>query len=176
MSESAEWTDDGEAWVVDTGVFVACGREGSQKFEALRRFAVSRELVFVIPQRVYEELGGAPGGSSPEQTPVDSAIGGGWVRVAADLDYTDGTVASVMDTVQSYIASSSNRPEDEIEKADAALAGVAVQLLGRVDVSSVRVVTTDRDAGEGAVTALEAHGFDGQIAYEDGFELVERLS
>lgn len=58
MSESAESTDDGEAWVVDTGVFVACGREGSQKFEALRRFAVSRELVFVIPQRVYEAFGG----------------------------------------------------------------------------------------------------------------------
>jgi hypothetical protein len=157
MSESTEWTDDGEAWIVDTGVFVACGREGSQKFEALRRFAVSRELVFVIPQRVYEELGGAPDGGSPEQTPVDSAVDGGWVRVAADLDYTDGTVASVMDTVRSYIANSSNRPEDEIEKADAALAGVAVQLLGRVYVSSVRVVTTDQDAGEGAVTALEAH-------------------
>lgn len=44
-------------WVVDTGVFVACGRAGNEKYAGLRRFALDREMAFVIPQRVYEEFG-----------------------------------------------------------------------------------------------------------------------
>lgn len=68
-------------------------------------------------------------------------------------------VASAMDDVRTFIARASNRDEDRVEKADTTLAGVAAQLLGQGDMSSVTVVTTDHDAGEGVVKALEAHGF-----------------
>lgn len=176
MPTPPAWSDDGEVWIVDTGVFVACGREGNDKYAALRRLAVSREMRFLVPRRVYDELGGAPDGSTPQDVPIERAVEAGWVRVADEPDYTNGTVASVMDSVRSFVAQSSNRAEDEIEKADTALAGVAVHCLERGGVSSVRVVTTDRDAGEGTVTALSAHGFSDRVVYEDGFELIEAIT
>ncbi len=171
----APWTDAGTAWVVDTGVFVACGRAGNQKYAGLRRFALDREMAFVIPRRVYEELGGVPSGSTPAGVPVAQAIEAGWTRLADELDYTDGTVATVMDTVQSVIAQSSQRPEDDIEKTDAALAGVAVQLLNRPGVSDVCVVTTDHDAREGVTIALNTQGLGGRATTIDGFEFVDGL-
>lgn len=96
--------------------------------------------------------------------------------MAESLEYTDPTVATVMDDVRSYIAHASSRPEDQIEKADTALAGVAVQLLNRDDIQYVYVVTTDTDAGTGVVMAVEANGFPDQIEVIDGFELITELT
>ena len=163
-------------WVADSGVFIACGRQQRNKYTALERFAQRNEITFVIPRRVYEELGGAPDRSTPGQTPINSATGNGWVTVADELDYPNPTVSSVMDDVRSFIARESNRPEDDIEKADAALGGVAAHLLDTGNTSAVCVLTTDHDAGNGVVTAVEANGFEGQITFKDGFELISEIS
>ena len=72
-----------------------------------------------------------------------------------------------MDTVRRYIAHSSNRPEDQIERADTALAGVAVQLLTQETAAYVYLVTTDTDAGNGVVTAIESQGFANQIEFRN---------
>lgn len=164
------------AWVADSGLFVACGRQENSKYVALERFARRHDCTFVIPRRVYEELGGAPDRSTPGVTPINSAIDAGWVTVADEPEYADSTVSRVMDNVRGYIAASSNRHEDQIEKADAALAAVAVELLedGRADL--VRVVTTDVDAGNGVVAALAANGFENRIEFTDGFELVDEIT
>lgn len=42
--------------------------------------------------------------------------------------------------------------------------------------SSVCFVTTDADAGQGVVTAIEAAGFTDQITFKDGFELIESIT
>ena len=175
MNGSNSFEED-SVWVADTGLFIACGRQQNNKYVALRQFAQRKGISFVIPRRVHEELGGAPDRSTPGRTPINSAIDAGWVTVADELDYSNSTVASVMDDVRTFIARASNRDEDRVEKADTALAGVAAQLLERGDASSVVVVTTDRDAGEGAVRALEADGFDGRIEFKDGFELIEEIT
>jgi hypothetical protein len=78
MSESFDPVRDANAWVADTGLFVACGRQQNNKYTTLERFARQNEITFVIPQRVYDELGGAPDRSTPGQTPVESAIDAGW--------------------------------------------------------------------------------------------------
>jgi len=163
------------AWVADTGLFVACGRQQNDKYTALERFAHRNDITFVIPQRVYDELGGAPDRSTPGQTPIDSAIDAGWVTAADEPDYTNSTASQVMDDVRSFIARSSNRNEDRIENADTALAAVAVELLDG-EYESVCVVTTDVDAGEGVVTALEANGFENRAQFKDGFELIDELT
>jgi hypothetical protein len=163
-------------WIADTGLFVACGRQQNSKYTALARFAQRHDRTFVIPHRVYDELGGAPERSTPGETPINTAIDTGWVRVADPLDYTNPTVATVMDDVRGYIARASNRDEDIIEKADTALAGVAVQLLDGDTVVHVYLVTTDTHAGEGSVAAVEAAGFDGQIEVVDGFDLIEETT
>ena len=163
-------------WVADSGLFIACGREQNNKYGVLERFARRNEITFVIPERVYEELGGSPDRSTPGQTPIDSAIDGGWVRIADTFDYTNSIVSSVMDDVRRFIAQASNRDEDQIEKADTALAGVAARLLDSGRATFVYVVTTDVDAGEGTVSAVEAHGFVGQIEFKSGFELIGEIT
>jgi len=148
----------------------------AEKYTALERFARRRDITFVIPQRVYEELGGAPDRSTPGQTPINSAIDAGWVTVADGPDYTDSTVSRVMDSIRTYIAQSSNRDEDQIEKADTTLGAVAVDCLTNSDAEFVSVVTTDTDAGVGVVAALEANGFEGLVQFKDGFELIDEIT
>ena len=116
MSEPFDPLRGSVAWIADTGLFIACGRQQNNKYTALERFARRNDLTFIVPQRVYDELGGAPDRSTPGQTPINSAIDAGWVAVADEPDYTNGTVSRVMDDVRSYIARSSNRSEDRIKK------------------------------------------------------------
>lgn len=174
MSEPFDLYQKSVAWVVDTGLFIACGRQQNNKYSSLERFAQRNDLTFVVPQRVYDELGGAPDRSTPGQTPINSAIDAGWVTVAGEPDYTNSTVSQVMDDVRAFIARSSNRDEDQIEKADTALAAVAVELLqGKKEFACV--VTTDVDAGEGLVAALETNGFENRAQFKNGFELIDEI-
>lgn len=175
MSEPFDPFQESVAWVGDTGLFIACGRQQNHKYTALERFAQANGLTFVIPQRVYDELGGAPDRSTPRQTPINSAINAGWVTVADEPDYTNGVVSRVMDDVRSVIARSSNRDEDQIEKADTALAAVTVELL-QGEHNFVCVVTTDVDAGEGIVTSLAVNGFNNRVQFKNGFELIDDIT
>ena len=175
MTEPFDPSSDSLAWVADTGLFIACGRQKNDKYTALERFTRRHDVTFVIPRRVYEELGGAPADSTPGQTPVDAAIDSGWVSVADDPTYTDSSVARVMDDTRTRIARASNRAEDQIEKADTALAAVAVELLAGDGPTHVRVVMTDHDAGEAVVAALSANGFENRVEFTDGFAFIDRL-
>jgi hypothetical protein len=130
----------------------------------------------VIPQRAYDELGGAPNRSTLGQTPINSAIDTGWVTVAEEPDYTNSAVSQVMDSAREFIAESSNRREDRIEKADTALAAVAAECLEAGDVEFAYVVTTDIDAGEAIVSALSSIGFVDRVQFKDGFELIEEIT
>ena len=176
MSGSFDPMQEDAVWVADTGLFVACGRQQNNKYTALKRFARRNDISFVIPQRVYDELGGAPNRSTPGQTPINSAIDAGWVTVADEPDYTNSTVSKVMDDVRTFIAQSSNRREDQIEKADTALAAVVADRLDAGDVEFACVVTTDIDAGEGIVSALSKNGFDDRVQFKNGFELIEEIT
>jgi len=175
MSELFDPFQESVAWVADTGLFIACGRQQNNKYSALKRFAQQNDLRFVIPQRVYDELGGAPNRSTPGQTPINSAIDAGWVTVADEPDYANSTVSQVMDDVRSFIARSSDRDEDQIEKADTALAAVAVELI-QADSDFVCLVTTDIEAGEGVVASLEANGFENRTQFKNGFELIDEIT
>lgn len=175
MSKPFDPFHESVAWVADAGFFIACGRQQNNKYTALERFAERNDLTFLIPQRVYDELGGAPNRSTPGQTPINSAIDAGWVTVADEPDYRNSMVSRVMDNVRSFIAHSSNRDEDQIEKADTALAAVAAERLEE-NTHYVSIVTTDLDAGEGAVAALEANGFENRVQLKNGFELIDEIT
>lgn len=164
------------AWIADSGLFIACGRRENSKYVALERFARGRGITFVIPPRVYEELGGAPDRSTPGHTPIDAAIDGGWVTVADEPDYTNGTVSSAMDETRRSIASASNRSEDTVEKTDTALAATAVQVLESGRAERVYLVTTDIAAGNAVVSALDSHGFEGSVTLKNGFELIDEIT
>jgi predicted nucleic acid-binding protein len=120
--------------IADTGFFVALGNPSKERYQRVRTFARRNDLVFVVPERVYEELTSADSSErlTAEPIPVDVAIDEGWVRVADPLEYTNPLVSKTMDDIQRYIASVDDRPEDEIERADPALGALTAQ-------SSVRV-------------------------------------
>ncbi|MFW6046120.1 MAG: hypothetical protein ACOC8O_04610 [Natronomonas sp.] len=130
--------------VADTGLFVAIGQPSNPRHRAVRSFAARNGITFVLPEHVYDELTVDDAADSP---PIDTAIEEGWAEIAEPIDYTDSLVSRAMDGVRRFIANADDRPEDEIERADTALAGVAAQALGAGSTSHAYVYTTDVATG-----------------------------
>lgn len=169
---------DQVAHIVDTCVFVACGRTDNPKFRGLANEAKRRDATFRIPPRVYEELGGDPETDvySSGSLPIESAVQAGWVTVVKSLDYTDPTVSQVMDDARRFIAAETDRSEDSVEKADTAVIGLAVQLLNQGRAKTVIIYTGDQPAGNTATQIIPRYGFDAdQIEWIDGNAFVDRL-
>lgn len=159
--------------LADTGLFVALGRPSNQRYRAVRSFTRRNGITFVLPERVYEEL---TVDDAAVRTPrIENAIDDGWARVAEPLDYTISLVSKVMDGVQRYIANSDDRPADEIERADAALAGLAAQGLSTGTTGHAYIYTTDIAAGEGAETVLGGAGYADSVTFVNGFRFIEDL-
>lgn len=159
--------------IADTGLFVAMGQPSNSRYQAVRRFARRNDVTFVLPERVYAELTGDD--PDVEAPPVEAAIEEGWATVAAPLEFSDPIVSRVMDGVQRYIANADDRPADEVERADAALAALAAQHLGVGTATEVYIYTTDIAAGEGAETVLASEGYRASVTFVNGFRFIEDL-
>jgi len=159
--------------IADTGLFVAMGQPSNSRYQAVRRFARRNDITFVLPERVYEEL--TVDESDVEAPPIDTAIDEGWATVAAPLEFSEPVVSRVMDGVQRYIANADNRPADEVERADAALAALAAQHLSAGSATEVYIYTTDISAGEGAETVLASEGYGDSVTFVNGFRFIEDL-
>jgi len=159
--------------IADTGLFVAMGKPSNNRYKAVRQFARRNDLTFMIPERVYNELT-IDNPDSPV-FPVDKAIEEGWTAVARPLEFSQPSVSRAMDGVQRYIANADDRPADEVERADAALAALAVQHLSTGTATSVYLYTTDVAAGEGAETVLATEGYGDSITFINGFRFIEDL-
>lgn len=153
-------------YIADTGVLVRCGGPDNEKFQQLRRAVRGADVSLLLPQRVYEELGGDSTAAYPSQNiPYSDGFEEGWLTVADELDYTEPVVSAVMDATRRFIAAETGRPEDRIEKTDTALVGLAAQLLNSGQADHVVLLTTDKPAGRAAETLLPKHGFNKQITY-----------
>ncbi|WP_323174725.1 hypothetical protein [Natrialba sp. PRR66] len=159
--------------IADTGLFAAMGQPSNRRYRVVRAFARRNDITFVLPERVYDEL--TVNDSDVENPPIDTAIDEGWARVADPLQYTNALVSRTMDGVQQYIANADDRPADEIERADPALAGVAAQAFveGRAD--QAYIYTTDILAGEGAESVFASEGYGDSVTYVNGFRFIEDL-
>ncbi|OTF01840.1 hypothetical protein [Halorubrum sp. SD683] len=156
--------------IADTGLFVAMGQPSNSRYKAVRRFARRNDVTFVLPERVYEEL--TVDDPDVEEVPIDTAIDEGWATVAAPLEFSEPVVSRMMDGVQRYIANADDRPADEVERADAAL---AAQHLSAGSAAEVYIYTTDIAAGEGAETVLASEGYGDSVTYVNGFRFIEDL-
>ncbi|GGL36144.1 hypothetical protein GCM10009037_19600 [Halarchaeum grantii] len=159
--------------IADTGLFVAMGQPSNSRYQAVRRFARRNGITFVLPERVYEEL--TVDNPDVEDVPVDTAIDEGWATVAAPLEFSEPIVSRVMDGLQRYIANADDRPADEVERADAALAALAAQHLSAGTATEVYIYTTDIAAGEGAETVLASEGYGDSVTFVNGFRVIEDL-
>jgi hypothetical protein len=160
--------------IADTGLFVAMGQPSNSRYQAVRQFARRNDVTFVLPQRVYEEL--TVDDPDIKDVPIDTAIDEGWATVAAPLEFSEPIVSRVMDGVQRYIANADDRPADEVERADAALAALAAQHLNVGTATEVYVYTTDIAAGEGAETVLASEGYGDSVTFVNGFRFIEDLA
>jgi hypothetical protein len=159
--------------IADTGLFVAMGQPSNSRYQAVRRFARRNDVTFVLPERVYDEL--TVDDPEVETPPVDTAIDEGWATVAAPLEFSEPIVSRLMDGVQRYIANTDDRPADEIERADPALAALAAQQLSAGATTDVYIYTTDTLAGEGAETVLASEGYGDSVTFVNGFRFIENL-
>lgn len=154
-------------YVADTGVFVRCGGPDHEKFQRLRRALRQSDQSLLVPQHVYEELGGDSAADAYPSGDVPYAQGfeEGWVVVANELDYSNPLVSSVMDEARRFIATETGREEDTVEKADTALVGLTAQVLAYGEADDVVLLTTDKPAGRAAEALLSNHGFADRIEY-----------
>ncbi|MDS0296653.1 hypothetical protein [Halogeometricum luteum] len=159
--------------IADTGLFVAMGQPSNSRYQAVRRFARRNDITFVLPERVYEEL--TVNDPDIEAPPVDAAINERWTTVATPLEFSEPIVSRAMDGVQRYIANADDRPADEVERADAALAAIAAQHLSTGTATEVYIYTTDIAAGEGAEAVLGSEGYGDSVTFVNGFRFIEDL-
>lgn len=163
-----------QAHLVDTDVFVACAREGADPFGPLS--TTRRDVPFLIPPHVYEELHSDPGAYATGPLPIDDAIRDGWVTVTKAIDRSNETVADVLSEARRFVAEATDRPVDAIEKTDVVLVGIAAQLLDEGRAQRASVYTGDRTTGQAAERLLPQHGFDAdRIEWVDGAEFLDGL-
>ena len=154
-------------YIADTGVFARSGGPDNDKFQRLRSAVRQTGTELLIPQSVYEELGGDPATDQypSGEIPVPLGFEEGWIVVADDLNYTDSLVSSIMDATRRFITNETGRDEDTVEKPDTELVGLAAQLLDSGEANQIVLLTTDKPAGRAAESLLPKHGFPSQVEW-----------
>lgn len=71
----------------------------------------------------------------------------------------DGDAVAASDIATRTIANETGKPEHEVEKADAILAGLAIQYVRDCSTERVVVLTDDKPARKGIENAITAQGY-----------------
>lgn len=160
------------AVVIDTSVVIAIGRPDNEKYRALEQYITRNDITVRVPDYVASELGESPEPYQYQHESLRAAQDAGWVRPIS-VDFDDPTVSGVIDRTRQRMASLSadDVTEDEIEKTDTVLAGVAYQLAESEQ--SVGVLVSDALAEQAIGDILSAEGVDTTIS--EGRAFVRRL-
>ena len=170
---------DSDVVFIDSSVLISCGRREGTRFQALAREARQRDAVFRVSPQVYAEVTGdrSLGAYASGNSAVDEALQEGWMKVTESPSYSDSAVSKIMDQVRRFIANASDRSEDIIEKADAEIVGLALEILQNDTTDRVIIVTNDIPLGEAAESLLPQYGFDNeQITWLLGSEFADELA
>jgi hypothetical protein len=143
--------------LVDANIFIAIGHPTNQRYKRFRQAVQTAGVVLKLPHRVIGEIGG------PETDRVRRALDEGWAEVIEAPAPTDDAVAA-SDIARRTIANETGRPEHEVEKADAILAGLAIQYLRDRSTAGVTVLTDNKPARKGVERAVGAQGYTDAIS------------
>lgn len=102
---------------------------------------------------------------------VERAVEEGWAERIDPPSPTDPEAVDAMDFVRQEIASQTDKDEHEVEKADTALAGLAVEFLNESD-RPVAVLTDDRIAARAIETGTARSECDGAVSVFTRDELI----
>ena len=139
--------------LVDANVFFAIGHPSNPKYARFRSAIRNAGVVCKLPQRVIGELGGS------ETDRVRTALDEGWAEIIEAPPPTDGDAVAASDIATRTIANETGKPEHEVEKTDAILAGLAIQYVRDRSTESVVVLTDDKPARKGIENAVTAQGY-----------------
>jgi hypothetical protein len=144
--------------LVDTNLLVAVGGPQNSKYRALREYVEKRDVVLKVPRRVEQELSTMHYGDR-----VETAVEEGWAERVDPPSPTDSAAVDAMDFVRREIADQTGKDEHDVEKADTALAGLAVEYLEREN-RPVAVLTDDRVAARAIEMGTARSHCDGSVS------------
>jgi len=144
--------------LVDANIFYAIGGPSNAQYRRFRSVVQNAGVTCKLPRRVIGELGG------PETDRVRTALDEGWARIINAPSPTDGDAVAASDIAKRTIANETDQAEHEVEKADAILAGLAIQYIRDRSTAGVVVLTDDKPAKKGIENAVQAQGYTDTIA------------
>lgn len=168
---SAQLFPSVESHIIDANLFIRFERHDTVNL--LERAVTERDVVLLLPTRVYDEL--TPESYPYGTPPIEDAIEVGWVQLLEEVDYSNPVVSATMDMVRQYIAAATDRPEHTIEQADAEVGGAAATLLEQGRTESIAIYTNDLPAFRGIERALSQHGYEDPVQLVKAFDFVKSI-
>lgn len=170
-----ETIPQGSTAVIDSSVLFAMGGPDNEKCQAFHRFVIQRELSVYIPSQVAEELGEAPDAYTFHRERLRAAQESGWLE-RGDVDYKSPSVSRAIDRTRKRMLnlSAEDVSEDEIEKADTILAGLAYQHASD-SATQVTVIVSDSIAEQAIQDVLSAMDVAEHVLVLEGRQLIQEL-
>ncbi|RRJ28719.1 hypothetical protein EIK79_15050 [Halocatena pleomorpha] len=161
--------------VLDSSVLIAMGGPSTDKYQAFERVVMQRDVSVRIPTHVADELGESPKTYTYQRDRLRAAQDAGWLD-QAPIDFSNPRVSEAIDRTRKRMLNLSvdDVTEDEIEKTDTVLTGVAYQYAIE-QTSHVTVLVSDTIAEQAIDDVLCAMDVGNETAVIEGREFLEDL-
>ena len=161
--------------IIDSSVLFAMGSPENEKYSAFEEFVTGRGLTVRAPEQVAEELGDGPEAYAYQRERLQAAQNAGWLE-SGRIDFSKPRVSEVLDKTRERMAtlSADDVTEDEIERTDAVLAGLAYQYATGA-ASHVAIFVSDRIAEQAIEDVLAAVDINDITAVIEGRAFLEEL-
>lgn len=161
--------------VIDSSVLIAMGGPANEKYRAFERYVNRRNVTVRMPDAVAEELGESPAEYGFQRDRLRAAQDAGWLE-QGQIEFSNPRVSAIVDRTRARMAtlSADDVTEDEIERTDTVLAGLAFQYAVGTD-TPVTVLVSDAVAEQAISDVLSATEVDDSIAVVEGRALLNTL-
>ena len=174
MSRESEIPSKSTA-IIDSSVLFAMGSPDNEKYRAFEKFVRGRGLTVKVPEQVAEELGEGPDAYTYQRDRLQSAQNAGWLE-SGRIDFSKPTISNIVDNTRERMAtlSADDVTEDEIERTDTVLAGLAYQYATSGS-SHVAIFVSDRIAEQAIEDVLTTVDINNTIMVIEGRAFLEEL-
>jgi hypothetical protein len=161
--------------IIDSSVLFAMGGPNNEKYSAFEEFVTRRGLTVKVPEQVAEELGESPEAYAYQRERLRAAQNAGWLE-SGRIDFSNPRVSEVVDKTRKRMVnlSADDVTEDEIERTDTVLAGLAYQY-ATGGATHVAIFVSDRIAEQAIEDVLSATDVSDTTAVIEGRAFLEEL-